>query len=69
MDFGDADTGIDECVERGFRLFKFKGKMAGVIIDADAFLDGVREWVIEVKFVEESESFFGVFKQTERFRL
>ena len=73
MNFGNAQSGVGEGLERGGAIVEFEREVAGVVVDANALLErfGIEILLFTPLYEtrEEGEGFFGVFEMTERLRL
>ena len=68
MDFADFDSVLRQGGQRVLRLFKFHGKVAGVVIHAEVFGQARVARMFAAQLVEKADGFAAVFQQAKRFR-
>ena len=69
MEFADLDVMLLEERDGILRFFKFDGQMAGVVIDAEMFIEARVVAMLGPQAVEELNGLAAGFQQAERFRL
>ena len=66
MELADFDAIFLERAEGGLRFLKFDGEMAGIVVDAEVFVETRIVGVFSAESLEETDGFGGGFKPAER---